>query len=312
MNVHPGVWNRRIARSRELIDRFPAASEILRFYAELAAYQRSVGELDAVSSSEPDTFANAIDRTRVRAAFAGFLEWLARAAPAAVVEQTAGLRDIEADEWQQRLESYLGGARDHEDPHDAQVAFVIEAVLQPFAERAAVLVSAQPRLDTGGGAIGSPVRVRSVASTGASGDTVDPSTRLERAPGGVSQHEPSVGRRRCPVCGDRPVLGVLREEGQGARRSLVCALCSTEWPSRRVYCVACSEERFDALPVYTPEQCPHVRIDACDTCRTYLKIIDLSKDGLAVPQVDDLATLSLDLWAREQGYTRLRANLLRM
>jgi FdhE protein len=55
-----------------------------------------------------------------------------------------------------------------------------------------------------------------------------------------------------------------------------------------------------------------VRIEACDTCRTYLKTVDLSKDGLAVPLVDDLASLPLDLWARAEGYARLKANLLRL
>ena len=40
--------------------------------------------------------------------------------------------------------------------------------------------------------------------------------------------------------------------------------------------------------------------------------IDLTKDGLAVPIVDDIATVSLDLWAHERGYERLRPNLLRL
>jgi formate dehydrogenase maturation protein FdhE len=31
---------------------------------------------------------------------------------------------------------------------------------------------------------------------------------------------------------------------------------------------------------------------------TYLKGIDLTKIGLAIPIVDELATISLDLWAR--------------
>jgi FdhE protein len=54
-----------------------------------------------------------------------------------------------------------------------------------------------------------------------------------------------------------------------------------------------------------------VRIEACDNCKRYLKTIDLTKDGHAVPIVDDIASVSLDLWAAEQGYSRLRANLLR-
>jgi FdhE protein len=117
---------------------------------------------------------------------------------------------------------------------------------------------------------------------------------------------------RCPMCGSAPVAAALREEGQGARRSLVCSLCFTEWDYLRIHCPACEENRFDALPVYTADAPAAVRIDACDSCRTYIKTIDLTKDGLAVPMVDDLASLPLDLWARERGYQRLYPNLLRI
>ena len=119
-------------------------------------------------------------------------------------------------------------------------------------------------------------------------------------------------RARCPACGDCPVVGVLREEGHGARRLLICALCLTEWDFSRVVCHACGEDKFDALAVYTAEQFAHVRIEACQSCRHYLKTIDCTKDGHAVPIVDDVATVSLDLWAREQGLRRLRSNLLRL
>jgi FdhE protein len=116
---------------------------------------------------------------------------------------------------------------------------------------------------------------------------------------------------RCPACGCAPVAGVLREEGHGARRTLVCARCATEWSFRRVCCPACGEDDFDSLPVYTADPFEHVRVEACDRCRRYLKSVDLTRDGLAIPQVDDLASLPLDLWAREQGYVRVHANLLR-
>jgi FdhE protein len=76
-------------------------------------------------------------------------------------------------------------------------------------------------------------------------------------------------------------------------------------------CAGCGEQRFESLPVFTAEQFPHVRIEACDTCRTYLKTIDLTKDGRAIPVVDDIASLSLDLWAQDRGYTRLRPSLVR-
>lgn len=117
---------------------------------------------------------------------------------------------------------------------------------------------------------------------------------------------------RCVSCGGTPVLGILREEGHGAKRSLLCGLCLTEQEYLRVVCPACDEQRFDALPVFTADRFDHVRIEACDSCRTYLKTIDLTKDGTAVPVVDDLASVSLDLWARDRGYQRLRPNLLRV
>ena len=115
---------------------------------------------------------------------------------------------------------------------------------------------------------------------------------------------------RCPRCAALPVAAVLREEGHGAKRSLLCALCLQEWECLRIVCPACGEQDFDKLPVYTAEQFAHVRIDACDRCHHYIKTIDLTKDGLAVPCVDDIASVSLDLWARERGYTRLKTNIL--
>ena len=111
---------------------------------------------------------------------------------------------------------------------------------------------------------------------------------------------------RCPFCQQRPAAGVLRDAGQGTRRGLVCGLCFTEWAFERIGCPSCGEQRFDALPVYTAEQVAAVRVDGCDSCGVYLKTIDASKDATIVPEVDDLATLTLDLWAREHGYRRLR------
>jgi FdhE protein len=112
---------------------------------------------------------------------------------------------------------------------------------------------------------------------------------------------------RCPFCQQRPGTGVLRDAGHGTRRALVCGLCFTEWAFERIVCPSCGERRFDALPVYTAEQLAGARIDGCDSCGVYLKTIDASKDGTSIPEVDDLATLTLDLWARQHGYRRLRA-----
>jgi FdhE protein len=118
--------------------------------------------------------------------------------------------------------------------------------------------------------------------------------------------------RTCPFCSSWPVAGVLRGEGDGAKRWLLCALCSTEWPFRRVLCWNCGEENKDKLPIYKADGFHSIRVDACDNCRVYLKSVDLTKDGRAVPMVDEIAGVALDIWAEENGYSKLEANLLGM
>jgi formate dehydrogenase accessory protein FdhE len=114
----------------------------------------------------------------------------------------------------------------------------------------------------------------------------------------------------CPLCGARPLLGVLRPEGDGGKRFLLCSFCLREWEFRRIYCSTCGEETETKLPVYVAEQFPYIRVDACETCKFYLRTIDLTKDGNAVPLVDDLAAIPLSLWAEERGYSRAQPNLL--
>jgi len=123
-------------------------------------------------------------------------------------------------------------------------------------------------------------------------------------------HWESYRQSICPLCSAKPQVGVLRPEGYGAKRSLVCSLCSTEWEYLRILCPVCGEDRFDQLSVFTATGFEHVRVETCESCRTYLKTVDLTKTGLAVPVVDELATIPLDLWAKEHGYVKLEPNLL--
>jgi FdhE protein len=116
----------------------------------------------------------------------------------------------------------------------------------------------------------------------------------------------------CPFCNRRPALGVLRQQGDGGRRSLVCGFCLTEWEFRRVVCPGCGQEDHAKLPVYTADVFPYIRVECCDSCRTYMKSIDLTKNGLAQPLVDELASIPLSLWAEEHGYAKLHPNLFGM
>ena len=114
----------------------------------------------------------------------------------------------------------------------------------------------------------------------------------------------------CPYCGRKPVCGVLRPEGDGGKRSLICSFCSTEWEYRRMICPGCESQDLDRLPVFTDETFTYIRVEACDVCKTFIKTIELTKDGRAVPVVDEVASLPLTLWAQEKGYEKLQRNLL--
>jgi formate dehydrogenase maturation protein FdhE len=115
----------------------------------------------------------------------------------------------------------------------------------------------------------------------------------------------------CFMCGGPPQVAVLRDLPDAlGRRSLMCSMCATEWRFQRLTCPHCGETEADKLPVHTAESIAHVRVDACTTCSRYIKTVDLRKRGDAVPLVDELAAVELDIWAQEQGLTKLRANVL--
>ena len=116
----------------------------------------------------------------------------------------------------------------------------------------------------------------------------------------------------CPLCKRKPGGGVLRPLGDGGQRSLVCSFCLAEWEFRRIVCPGCGEENHAKLPVYTADELKHVRVEACDSCRIYIKTVDMTKNGLAEPVVDEIASVPLDIWAQKQGYTKLQPNLMQL
>ena len=116
----------------------------------------------------------------------------------------------------------------------------------------------------------------------------------------------------CPFCGRKAGLGVLRPQGDGASRYLLCSFCLAEWEFRRILCPSCGEQDNNKLPVYTACDFDYIRVECCDTCKTYIKSVDLSKNGLAEPMVDEIAAAPLDLWAQQHGYSKLQLNLMGM
>jgi ribosomal protein L37E len=135
---------------------------------------------------------------------------------------------------------------------------------------------------------------------------------------------------RCPRCGGLPQVSCLADSGQSlvnGPRSLLCARCGSSWKFSRSVCPACGESGEEQLRVYAEQLegpvsgngkgngevqpvFPHVRIAACSTCSRYLIEVDMARDERAVPEVDELAALPLDLHAADQGLAKVTPNLM--
>jgi len=268
------AWDTRIRRATELISAYPFAAEGLRFYAQIAMLQQ---QLHSELGRSPDDFFLAessgwerLNPSALPARFSRFLTNVSQVAPAVLARAASDLLQRGSASWLRLLEEFWQTPRTSFDDDETQ-----EAVL---AHRSLAWLFLQPFAEY-----------------------------LASRRNGVVVDESAV---RCPLCGGAPIVGVLRAEGDGAKKSLICMLCAHEWAFRRIYCPSCGEERESHMAFYSAPEIPHVRVDVCDTCRTYLKSVDLTKTGLAVPIVDELATLPLDLWAREQGYRKLQVNIV--
>lgn len=142
----------------------------------------------------------------------------------------------------------------------------------------------------------------------------------------------------CPACGGLPQLSYFvqaAEDLAAGPRYLLCARCESSWGYPRMTCASCGEDSSGKLLVLSEEGTssgeqgnvvrglpvppstravaavfPHLRIDACESCRRYLLNVDLATDPHAVPVVDELAAVPLDLVARQRGFTKIIPNLM--
>jgi formate dehydrogenase accessory protein FdhE len=278
-------WDRRIRRAAELTPTYPFAAQGLRFYERVATFQKSLyteiqkalADSPKISSARP--LRDELDLFLLLPRFSGFLSVIQQIAPGPLAEAAVGLAQRGSAGWQQAIEGFWHGdlelAAAVDDTEEIRAGDAHEA---SSSGRLLAWIYLQPYAEY----LADHRETMIVDGT--------PST--------------------CPLCGGKPIVGVLRSEGDGAKKSLICMLCAHEWNFRRIYCPACGEEREPQMAFYSAPQIAHVRVDVCDTCHTYLKSIDLTKTGLAVPVVDELATIPLDLWAREHGYEKLQLNLL--
>jgi formate dehydrogenase accessory protein FdhE len=280
-------WAQRIRRAEDLAGRYPFVQESLRFYQHLVRFQETLQASMRVQIADlgqplhEDAFPLRPffqeHHELLLPRFPGLLDLIHQIGPPALAAAAETLRSSPAEHWQALLEAYW--YQDPDEPRDegevGPIDFFPKAFLQPYAS----LLASHVHGDSGEAQTDEPV---------------------------------SEGIGVCPLCGARAQVSVLRPESHGASRSLVCSLCATVWRFKRVHCVACGEEEFDRLVYQYAEEFPHVRMSACNTCRTYIKDVDLSKDLQAIPLVDEIATMPLDVIAAELGYHKLELNLIGM
>ncbi|TMR97987.1 formate dehydrogenase accessory protein FdhE [Nonomuraea basaltis] len=271
------MFARNRARAGELRERYPHAAEVLRLYMALAEVWESVG--DRVPPGGPVEWAQAHVLPRV-------VEATARHGPpllAAAVDTAArnGFLDAAAASG-----GLLG-------------AWLADEELTPI-ER--YLARATMRVV--------PLH-----------DTRDPprETTSEKRPPGATPG-------RCPACGGPPQLSYRTPSDDplvSGRRMLECAKCGNQWNFSATTCPGCGEpgrRTLYAEPRAGPQVgraaadaaalFPHLRAEACQTCHRYLIDVDLGRDPRAVPQVDELAAVPIDLHMADQGYTKITPNLM--
>lgn len=109
--------------------------------------------------------------------------------------------------------------------------------------------------------------------------------------------------QHCPLCGGLPLIGELR--GKEGRKFVACSFCGFRYRIPRLSCAFCDERDTDKLLYFTVDGEPGYRVEVCDTCGHYLKVSDFrGLDRNHIPLLDDLESLTLDILAREKGYSR--------
>jgi len=156
------------------------------------------------------------------------------------------------------------------------------------------------------------------------------------------------GDRRCPRCGALPQLSLRTDPADplvSGARLLACSRCDYTWGYSGTACPSCGETSGGTRTVYAEARprpavgtlvgrgggdgsgaggasgarstevadspiFPHLHVDTCSSCGRYVIDVDLGADPRAVPEVDELAALPLDLYAAERNLTKITPNLM--
>ena len=104
----------------------------------------------------------------------------------------------------------------------------------------------------------------------------------------------------CALCGSEPDFAVITP---AAERHLICSRCALRWKFEPLTCPYCrNSDRSRITSFATPDG--QYRVYACDQCHRYLKAYDGRRATRPVmPVVDSVATLPLDAYAMQRGYS---------
>jgi len=282
--VAAGPYAERRGRTRELRNRYPFALELLDFYGALLGVQEQA--FDGARLAKP----------------------AARHLVAYVAEMVMpSVADVSIAAGPQKLREAVAARIESSDSRELVAAW-IGGKEQPMVDRYLARASAGPVLE----ALGPEV----AASCAGARDA-----------------------RHCPTCGAPPQLSYFAlpsEDLAAGGRFLICSRCQRSWGYARMTCPSCGEDASSRLPIFNEEGTAsgergsvvrglegrlhgkpehkavfhHIRIEACDSCRCYLLSVDLLADPAAVPLVDEMSALPLDLYAREKGFTKITPNLM--
>jgi len=107
----------------------------------------------------------------------------------------------------------------------------------------------------------------------------------------------------CPICGGLPAIAAL--VGEEGKRMALCSFCGHLWKLPRLGCPFCNNDKQEDLRYFFAEGDDLYRVQVCEKCKGYLKVVDTREGGdPKALAVDDVVTAHLDLIAEEEGYQR--------
>ncbi len=276
-------------RAEELAQRWPFATEVLRFYVALLDVQEAAYAQAQAAALEPhDAAAFAAEHVLPRV-----VEVSVTLGPPAM--QQGVLERFDSIDFEKTIRAWL-----HGEPLDGFDRFLARAatapVLEALGERAGEACEG-PRTDRTCPVCGGLPQLAYIAA--ASEELVTPHLYLECSRCASSW---AFTRMTCAACGEFESANLLHFNELGALEA--------ETSGRYVRGADPDAAPNQDVVVSEKPRLPHVSIDGCKTCSHFLLTVDCRRDPSAVPAVDELAALPLYVYAGERGLSKIVANQL--